>query len=218
MLSSDSRFQDRIRSHRRVPGPSFGGRSALKGPLEFYLNGHLEALSSENKGRLTGFGTSPEGVENNEILYELISAASWSDSRVDLDTFLEKYSRARYGECDPAFMEFWNELRQSVYDNFTNNARFLWQLRPAYAVQYAAMYIAAKADRLLESHPVLRIQRWLDMAGDAASDAEGGSADASSIQPYEDPLSAACELVMKYSSLDYSDRELNPYSPDREVT
>ncbi len=49
-------------------------------------------------------------------------------------------------------------------------------------------------------------------------DAEGGSADASSIQPYEDPLSAACELVMKYSSLDYSDRELNPYSPDREVT
>lgn len=132
MLSSDSRFQDRIRSHRRVPGPYFGGRSALKGPLEFYLNGHLEALSSENKGRLTGFGTSPEGVENNEILYELISAASWSDSRVDLDTFLEKYSRARYGECDPAFMEFWNELRQSVYDNFTNNARFLWQLRPAY--------------------------------------------------------------------------------------
>lgn len=333
--------------------PNFGGRSALKGPLEFYLNGHLEALSSENKGRLTGFGTSPEGVENNEILYELISAASWSDSRMDLDTFLEKYSRARYGECDPVFMKFWNELRQSVYDNFTNNARFLWQLRPAYhrvqtmninehyfkgieaflsvadkykdnelyvtdAVQYAAMYIAAKADyvlksaawalvagdfekvaqlktqladmlleadRLLESHPVLRIQRWLDMADDAASDAEeaaafrkevrrlvstwsgsslrdysarvwsglirdyyvprldyyfenavkgpwvdvlefdrrfhdaeGGSADASYIQPYEDPLSAACELVMKYSSLDYSDRELNPYSPDREVT
>lgn len=145
MLSSDSRFQDRIRSHRRVPGPYFGGRSALKGPLEFYLNGHLEALSSENKGRLTGFGTSPEGVENNEILYELISAASWSDTRVDLDTFLEKYSRARYGECDPAF-----------------NARFLWQLRPAYAVQYAAMYIAAKADYVLKS------AAWALVAGDFA--------------------------------------------------
>lgn len=217
--------------------PNFGGRTALKGPLEFYLNGHLDALHSEAKGRLTGFGTSPEGVENNEILYELISAAGWSEERIDLDAFLGSYSKARYGCADPAFSEFWNELRQSVYCNFTNNARFLWQQRPAYhrgetmninehyfkgiesflsvaenyadnelyvadAVQYAALYIAAKADyvfkasnwaivagdmekaaalkglltqmlrdadRLLESHPVLRLQRWLDMAAESGT-------------------------------------------------
>ena len=224
--------------------PNFGGRTALKGPLDFYLNGHIDAIESENKGRLTGFGTSPEGVENNEILYELISAAAWSDSRIDLDSFLEYYNRARYGAADPAFTEFWKELCQSVYDNFTNNARFLWQQRPAYhrgetmninqhyfdgiesflsvadsykdnelyvtdAVQYAALYIAAKADyvlktanwaivagdmdmagemkellkvmlldmdRLLESHPILRIQRWFDMAeNSAANEAEAAS-------------------------------------------
>lgn len=217
--------------------PNFGGRTALKGPLDFYLNGHLEALASENKGRLTGFGTSPEGVENNEILYELISAAGWSAEGIDLDAFLDMYDRARYGTADPAFTQFWNELRQSVYCNFTNNARFLWQQRPAYhrgetmninehyfkgiesflsvaddykdnelyvtdAIQYAALYIAGKADyvlkaanwavvagdmekaaqlkdqlkemllemdRLLESHPILRIQRWLDMADASAT-------------------------------------------------
>lgn len=224
--------------------PNFGGRTALKGPLDFYLNGHLGALHSENRGHLTGFGTSPEGVENNEILYELISAAAWSSEEKDLDAFLDAYSKARYGASDSAFTGFWNELRQSVYDNFTNNARFLWQQRPAYhrgetmninehyykgiesflsvadeyrdsrlyvadAVQYAALYIAAKADyvlkaanwavvagdaskaealkgllkemllemdRLLESHPILRIQRWLDMAGESATSTEEAAA------------------------------------------
>lgn len=343
--------------------PNFGGRTALKGPLDFYLNGHLEALASENRGRLTGFGTSPEGVENNEILYELISAAAWSDSHIDLDTFLETYTKARYGEADPAFMEFWSELRQSVYDNFTNNARFLWQQRPAYhrgetmninehyykgieaflsvadkyrdnglyvtdAVQYAALYIAAKAeyvlkaanwaivagdmdkasdlkeqlktmlldaDRLLESHPILRLMRWIDMAdavatndferaafkkevkrlvstwsgpslkdysarvwsglirdyyvprmdyyyekaiaGEYADMVEldnrfhygtgyGSSDDVcpdgqdvvSPQEPFENPLDAACSLVQKYSTIDYTDRIFNPYYPENEVT
>jgi len=220
--------------------PNFGGRTALKGPLDFYLNGHLEAVRSENKGHLTGFGTSPEGVENNEIVYELISAAGWSDKEISLDAFLESYNKARYGAADPAFTKFWSELRTSVYDNFTNNARFLWQQRPAYhrkpnmnindsyfkgiesflsvadqyknndlyvtdAIQYAALYVAAKAeyylkaadwaivagdmkeaarckdqlitmlleiDRLLESHPILRMQRWMDMAKDYATSPE----------------------------------------------
>ncbi|MBQ1913132.1 MAG: alpha-N-acetylglucosaminidase C-terminal domain-containing protein [Bacteroidales bacterium] len=212
--------------------PNFGGRTALKGQLDFYLNGHLEALGAASKGNLSGFGTSPEGVENNEILYELISAAGWSSERIDLDSFLATYTAARYGAAPKGLLDFWKELRQSVYANFTNNARFLWQQRPAYhrgetmeinehyfrgieaflsesrrfkgneayeadAVQYAALYLAAKADyllkqanwalvagdkkaarkqvkklyriladadALLESHPILRMQRWLDMA------------------------------------------------------
>ena len=217
--------------------PNFGGRSALKGPLDFYLNGHLEAFQSSNKGRLTGFGTSPEGIENNEIVYELIAKAGWSSEKTDLDGFLKNYTKARYGAVDHRIDEFWNDMRESVYDNFTNNARFLWQQRPAYhrgetmeinesyfeaieeflsayrkfedndlyvadAVQYAAFYLAAKADeafkeaewavvagnqerasemeallydiltdadRLLESHPVFRMERWLDFAKEAGT-------------------------------------------------
>lgn len=314
--------------------PNFGGRTALKGPLEFYLNGHLEAVNSPNRGHLTGYGTSPEGIENNEIVYELISAAGWSSEEKDLAAFLESYNKARYGVADPAFTEFWAKLRTSVYDNFTNNARFLWQQRPAYhrkpnmnlndnyfkgiesflsvadqykdnelyvtdAIQYAALYLSAKAeyflkaadwaivagniteaesckdqliemlleiDRLLESHPILRMQRWMDMAEEFATcPAEeesfvreakrlvstwGGtlkdysarvwsglirdyyvprleeyfscalqgkvsdrileieaafheSLPLSEIEPYENPLEAAIELVKKYSDVEY---------------
>lgn len=216
--------------------PNFGGRTALVGPLDFLLNNHLIALNSPVKGNLCGFGTSPEGVENNEVNYELISHAGWSSSHTDIDMFLENYSRARYGTCPEGIKTFWKEMLQSQYGNFTNNARFRWQRRPRFnvarttninehyfkaieaflsekdtfkgnklyetdAIGYAALYLAARADdvldsihedldamnfeaaatkkahleeiltnadRLLESHPLWRTQRWIDLARDAA--------------------------------------------------
>lgn len=216
--------------------PNFGGRTALIGDLEFYANGHLEALQSPVKGHLTGFGTSPEGVENNEILYELIAAAGWSNHQIDVQRFLQQYSAARYGSCPASVDTFWKEMRQSSYGTCTNNARFNWQSYPvsrrsptlainehffkaieaflscselqqsplyqADAVQYAAMYLGAKADmllaaadwadvygdqeavkryasrmqqllltadRLLASHPILRLDRWCGLAQSAAT-------------------------------------------------
>ena len=212
--------------------PNFGGRTALTGVMEFYANGHLEALASPNKGGLTGFGCSPEGTETNDAVYELISAAGWSDSRIDVQQFLNAYSRARYGAAPKALDHFWQGLQNSVYGEFTNNARFKWQFRPYWhrmptmginddyfraiesflscsdalktnenyrtdAVQYAALYLAGKADilleainwayvkgdaqsaetyearfrevlrdadRLLASHPILRLDRWCGYA------------------------------------------------------
>ncbi len=174
--------------------PNFGGRTALIGNLEFYANGHLEALRSANRGRLTGYGTSPEGVENNEAVYELIAAAGWSSREIDLRQFLRNYSAARYGECPDEIDDFWAGMLQSSYGECTNNARYRWQLRPwsqrmptmgindryftaierflaaadrlggselyrADAVQYAALYLVSKADRLLEA------AHWADLYG-----------------------------------------------------
>ncbi len=220
--------------------PNFGGRSALTGDLEFYANGHLDALQSPRKGRLTGYGTSPEGLETNDVVYELISAAGWSDSRIDLDDFLHKYSAARYGSCPEQIDGFWREMRQSSYGNFTDNGRYRWQNRPfahrmptlgindhyftaiesfldcadklgsspAYrtdATLYAAFYLCSRADialhalnwayvngdrrkaeamaerfeqllsdadRLLASHPILRLERWCEQARAAGCSAE----------------------------------------------
>ncbi len=216
--------------------PNFGGRSALTGALDFYANGHLEALNSPNKGLLTGYGTSPEGVEQNDVIYEIISAAGWSRDSIDVAAYLHDYSAARYGSCPEAVDRFWREMRQSAYNTFTNHGRFKWQMRPflqrkqmmginehyftaiesflscaeemkgselykADAVMYAAMYLSGKAenlldavnwayikgdkkaaagyeerflkiladaDRLLESHPILRLERWIELARAAA--------------------------------------------------
>ena len=217
--------------------PNFGGRNALTGVLESYANGHLEALRDPARGALVGYGTSPEGVEQNEVGYELIADAGWRDREIDLQEYLAQYSTARYGSCPEPMRAFWREMTQSAYGSFTNNARFNWQQRPVAgrvptmginghyyraienflacdihselyrtdAIALAAFYLAAKADDLLdkinwayvagntsevpaferqflnllaeadcllESHPVFRLQRWVDLAGRAGQSPE----------------------------------------------
>ena len=101
--------------------PSMGGKTAMTGILDFYANGHLEALSSSNKGRLLAHGMAPEGIENNEVIYELLSDAGWSDKKIDIHEWLREYSCNRYGSCPAAIGRCWDLLLESVYGTFTDH-------------------------------------------------------------------------------------------------
>lgn len=212
--------------------PNMGGKVAMTGDLEFYANGgRLEVLSSPNKGKLVGFGFAPEGVENNEVIYELLADAGWAESPINLDEWLLQYSMCRYGDFVPSMEKYWKGLLQSAYGSFTDHPRFIWQFRPGtvkngtvctndnyYAaiesfaeaasvlgdselyridlIEMVAQYISGKLetliraieknekvnkgkvdflksrfihlflgmDRLLESHPNHRLERWIEHA------------------------------------------------------
>lgn len=110
--------------------PNMGGKTGFTGLLEFYANGHIEALNSPNRGKLQAIGTAPEGIENNEVIYELITDAGWSNTKIDLYAWLRSYSKARYGVYNEALDNYWKELLNSVYGTFTDHPRFNWQSRP----------------------------------------------------------------------------------------
>ena len=110
--------------------PSMGGKTGMTGILDFYANGHLEALSSPNKGRLLAYGMAPEGIENNEVIYELLSDAGWSDKEIDIHEWLKDYSSNRYGSYPTAVRRCWDLLLESVYGTFTDHPRYNWQFRP----------------------------------------------------------------------------------------
>lgn len=110
--------------------PNMGGKSGMTGILEFYANGHLEALASPNRGRLVAHGMAPEGIENNEVIYELVTDAGWSSEKIDLRSWLKSYSRSRYGTYNQGIDDFWNGMLQSVYGSFTDHPRYNWQFRP----------------------------------------------------------------------------------------
>ena len=111
--------------------PNMGGKTGMTGYLEFYANGgRLDALRSANKGNLVGYGTAPEGTENNEVIYELITDAGWTADSIVLKDWLQNYTLSRYGKTDPAITAYWNEITRSVYNNFTDHPRYCWQLRP----------------------------------------------------------------------------------------
>jgi hypothetical protein len=75
--------------------PNMGGKTAFTGFLDYYASGHVEALRSTNRGRLIGYGFAPEGIENDEVLYELLSDAAWTLSKIDLDQWIPQYLKAR---------------------------------------------------------------------------------------------------------------------------
>lgn len=110
--------------------PNMGGKVGMTGVLDFYANGHLEALSSANKGNLVAHGLAPEGIENNEVLYELVTDAGWSSQQMDVREWLKQYSENRYGKAPQRLMEAWDYLLKSVYGTFTDHPRFNWQFRP----------------------------------------------------------------------------------------
>jgi len=209
--------------------PNMGGKTAYTGVLDFYATDPAHTLASAGRGRETGFGFAPEGIENNEVIYELLSDVAWQSGPVKLDDWVRKYCTDRYGACPPAVQTGWDLLRQSCYGTFTDHPRFGWQtggfngsvnhdpkffsgvesllaadgelggspLYRADAIEMASIYLGLKADewfraakqaddagdaperdaaaahglelltgmdRLLESHPIDRLERWLAFA------------------------------------------------------
>ena len=113
--------------------PNMGGKVGMTGVLDFYANGHLAALASANKGNLLAHGLAPEGIENNEVLYELVTDAGWSNQHIDVKEWLKDYSVNRYGKVTDTLMSAWDYLLRSCYGTFTDHPRFNWQLRPGLA-------------------------------------------------------------------------------------
>lgn len=107
-----------------------GGKTGLTGVLDFYANGHLEALRSPNKGQLVAHGLAPEGIENNEVIYELYTDVGWNNPEIDVEKWLENYSLNRYGSCPSEVTTCWSMLRRSVYGTFTDHPRYNWQFCP----------------------------------------------------------------------------------------
>lgn len=208
--------------------PNFGGKNLPTGDLAMYASASIEALHAQCGKNLVGFGSAPEGLENNEVIYELLSDVGWSDVAINLDTWLYRYCRARYGKCPDNIYQAWMLLKKSTYSSFYAYPRFTWQtvvpdtirhtkvalgqdffkavelflsnsdslqqseLYRNDAIEFAAYYLSAKADilykealdmkqkgyeanavlskaisllldvdRLLLSHPLYRLDRWV---------------------------------------------------------
>ena len=110
--------------------PNMGGKVPLNGDLDFYAKAPEEALTFQKKKNLVGFGFAPEGIENNEIIYELLSDWGWRDHAIDLDSWIGTYCEARYGSYPDCMKKSFDLLRKSSFGTFTDHPRFAYQFRP----------------------------------------------------------------------------------------
>ncbi len=170
--------------------PNMGGKSGHTGVLEFYANGHLEALKSPNKGNLVGFGMAPEGIENNEVIYELLADAGWTDQPIDLNKWLAQYDVCRYGKNTEQLTSYWNNMLKSVYGSFTDHPRFNWQFRPGNvrrgSIKICAEYDAAMKDFLAAAPSFKKNRLYLHDLQEMGAMYLGGKLELLSVQIEED--------------------------------
>jgi alpha-N-acetylglucosaminidase len=107
--------------------PNMGGKTAYTGRMDFYAKQAAKTLQSPNRGRLTGFTISGEGLENNEVIYELMSDTAWSDKEIDPEKWLPHYAKNRYGKAPKAVVDAWLLLRSSIYNSHSSRPSFGWQ-------------------------------------------------------------------------------------------
>ncbi len=112
---------------------NYGGNSQLGGNLPFLASDAPAMLANPKKGNVAGFGISPEGIENNEVVYELLTQMAWTSKEVNIKSYWEEYTLQRYGQTDNDINEAWLSLLGSVYSKNNEHALNLYQARPLYS-------------------------------------------------------------------------------------
>lgn len=109
---------------------NMGGKSLPGENLRWLANAHLDALASPKRGNLQGYGFAPEGIENNDLIYEFITDVGWSDKPTDLQAWLRNYAVCRYGAAPEGLAAWWEGLLAGAYGSQEPHPRFFWQLKP----------------------------------------------------------------------------------------
>ncbi|MCX6232566.1 MAG: alpha-N-acetylglucosaminidase C-terminal domain-containing protein [Bacteroidetes bacterium] len=115
---------------------NYGGKTQLGGNLALFAGDAPKMLANPAHGKLCGFGISPEGINQNEVVYELLTDVAWADKPIDLDQWIDMWSKSRYGFCNPEIKKAWNYLLKSVYGNDGYHAPNLYQLRPSLNLEH----------------------------------------------------------------------------------
>jgi alpha-N-acetylglucosaminidase len=110
---------------------TFGGNNNVKGNLARMATEPAAVLHSPDRGNLVGWGICPEGIENNEVVYELMTDAGWQSEAIDLATWIPAYCKSRYGSCPDAMRQAWKLLLESAYSAHIWMTKQAWQGEPS---------------------------------------------------------------------------------------
>ncbi|XWS48114.1 hypothetical protein CRYUN_Cryun13aG0045200 [Craigia yunnanensis] len=103
-----------------ITSEQFYGNIEMYGILDAIASGPVEALTSENS-TMVGIGMSMEGIEQNPIVYDLMSEMAFQHKKVDVKAWIKLYIARRYGQSIPSIKDAWSILYHTIY-NCTDGA------------------------------------------------------------------------------------------------
>ncbi|HWD38509.1 MAG TPA: alpha-N-acetylglucosaminidase C-terminal domain-containing protein, partial [Fimbriimonas sp.] len=168
---------------------NYGHTTNLAGDLQGFADRAATALSDPGHGRMLGMGITPEGIDQNPVVYELMTDAMWTTGRIDVPKWLEGYVESRYGQAPAEALRAWRLLLASVYGEpqppqFEDSWRFRPGDQPPVPavdkdkVAEAARLLASAADRLSNRDAYRRdlvdvVKTWLGGIADDRLEAPG---------------------------------------------
>jgi hypothetical protein len=124
---------------------NFGGNVGLFGRMNQIMTSFYAAAKNQQTNNLRGIGAIPEGIENNNILFDLLYAMPWTcDNPYTIDSWINHYVTLRYGvtaTSDSAtyktLVSAWTRLANGIY-NCPNSGQqgtteSVFMMRPASA-------------------------------------------------------------------------------------
>lgn len=99
---------------------NFAANIEMYGILDAIASGPIEARESENS-TMVGTGMCMEGIEQNPVVYDLMSEMAFRHEPIDVETWIDLYPTRRYGRPISALQVAWKILYHSIY-NCTDGA------------------------------------------------------------------------------------------------
>ncbi|XP_073984721.1 N-acetyl-alpha-glucosaminidase isoform X2 [Rhodnius prolixus] len=101
----------------------------------------LQARTFANS-TMIGTGITPEGINQNYVVYDLMTEMAWRKTPVNLTQWIENYAKRRYGFFDINISSAWILLLNSVY-NYTGpsqHGNYIFVLRPSFKLTENVWY------------------------------------------------------------------------------
>ena len=138
---------------------SFGDTVAMTGPLAKINNDYFAAANSPQKGKLTGIGMVPEGLNDNPVIYDFLFELGWRNEKADMTDWIQKYAGRRYGKILPEAREAWQLLEKTVYSRSQHSASTV-VIRPGFqqgcSFSYSLPEFLQAWNRLRQCQPSLK--------------------------------------------------------------
>ena len=144
---------------------NFGGNISMFGRIENVATHPAEALNDSTSGKMKGIGLTMEGIEQNPVLYELMTDNTWRNTPIDLTEWLKNYIENRYGETNNKLEKAWDILVETAYNGKTirDGAESIIVSRPTFEgyrrwartkLNYAPVDLLPAWDLFVEQIPV----------------------------------------------------------------
>ncbi|KAG9434718.1 alpha-N-acetylglucosaminidase isoform X1 [Apis mellifera carnica] len=102
---------------------NFGGTLGMFGSAEI-INHRVFEARNMNGSTMVGTGLTPEGINQNYVIYELMNEMAYRKKPVNLDKWFENFANRRYGDIkgNEHTVTAWKGFKNTVY-NFSDTRR-----------------------------------------------------------------------------------------------